>query len=145
QAQREHPEDMWINNSLGWYCWKKYQPPLFDDALRFYSINLALQPHHAAVHGTVAQIWLEKGAVEEAMAEFSKAIELNPKDSVRWNERGYAYFTLRKWDKALADLNKAIELDPKYPNGWNGRGAAYSGLRQLDKALADYNKAVELE
>src|SRR5262249_33859348 len=80
QAQHEHPDDMWINNTLGWYCWRKFQPPLYDDALRFYSINLALQPHHVAVHGTVAQIWLGKGDVNEAIAEYSRVIDLEPKN-----------------------------------------------------------------
>src|SRR5262249_45629297 len=27
QAQHEHPDDMWINNTLGWFCWKRFQPP----------------------------------------------------------------------------------------------------------------------
>jgi serine/threonine protein kinase/Flp pilus assembly protein TadD len=145
QAQHEHPEDMWINNSLGWYCWRESQPPLYDDAIRFYSINLALQPHHAAVHGTVAQIWLEKEAVNEAIAEYSRVIDLTPGDAWAWRSRGWAYSKFRQYDKAIPDLSKAIELMPNDACAWNNRGFAHHQLRQYGKAVADYSKAIELK
>src|SRR5262249_54851492 len=113
QAQHEHPDDMWINNSLGWICWKEFQPPLYEDAIRFYSINLALQPAHAEVHETVAQIWQEKGDLDEAIAECRKTIELEPKSAGVHNLLGVALYRKGKVDEAVAEYRKAIELDPK--------------------------------
>jgi superkiller protein 3 len=147
QAQHQHPDDMWINNSLGWYCWQKFQPPLYEDAIRFYSINLALQPHHAAVHGTVAQIWLGKGDVNEAIAEYSRVIDLTPGDGGIWVwiNRGHAYFQVGQYDKAGADFSKAVELDPKSAMAHCNLGATLSRLGKLDEAIAAYRKAIELD
>src|SRR5262249_32855142 len=145
QAQHEHPDDMWINNTLGWFCWTKFQPPLYDDALRFYSIHLALQPRNAVVHGAVAQIWQGKGAFKEAIAQYSRVIELTPGDAGAWVNRGYAYFQVDQYDKALADYSKAIELAPMYALAWNNRGYVHYAKKQYDAALADLNKAIELD
>jgi tetratricopeptide (TPR) repeat protein len=85
------------------------------------------------------------GRLEDTLADFSKAIELDPKFTWPWSSRGSAYNALRLYDKALADLTKAIELDPKHTSAWSNRGVAYFHLRQYDKALADLNKAIELD
>src|SRR5262249_49329879 len=82
---------------------------------------------------------------DKALADYSKAIELDPKNAAAWHNRGYAYKELHQYDKAVADLNKAIELDPKDAIPWNNRASAYLRLREYDKEIADWNKAVALE
>jgi tetratricopeptide (TPR) repeat protein len=82
---------------------------------------------------------------DKALADYSKAIELDPKYAAAWKTRGWTYNELHQYDKAIADLNKAIEVDPKYAAAWNNRGNAYFGLKQNDKAVADYTKAIELD
>jgi tetratricopeptide (TPR) repeat protein len=86
-----------------------------------------------------------KGLRDEAFAEYSKTIELDPKDALAWNNRGLVLVGKGLREKAIADWSKAIELDPKCALAWNNRGHAYADLRQWDKALADHNKAVELK
>jgi tetratricopeptide (TPR) repeat protein len=56
---------------------------------------------------------LGKNNYEEAINNFTKAIELDPKDASVYNNRGNAYANLNKYEEALNDYNKAIELDPK--------------------------------
>jgi tetratricopeptide (TPR) repeat protein len=81
---------------------------------------------------------------DKAIADYSKAIELKPKNVVAWNNRGSAYVYLHQYDKAVADLTKAIELDPKTAAVWNNRGHAFAGLGQWDKASADFSMSVAL-
>jgi tetratricopeptide (TPR) repeat protein len=145
QAQHEHPDDMWINNTLGWYCWRAFQPPLYDDALRFYSIHLALQPHHVAVHVTVAQIWLEKEALNEAIAEYRKAIELNPKDAGLHINFGIALQEHGKLDEAVAEHSKAIALNPKDALAHINLGLALHDQGMLDEAINEYRTAIALD
>jgi tetratricopeptide (TPR) repeat protein len=97
-------------------------------------------------------VWYNRGTVygklgqwDKAVHDFSRAIELDPKDAALRNNRALAYRELgRQWDKALADFSKAIELDPKDAAGSYNRGNAYKELRQWDKAIADYSRAIEL-
>ena len=54
-----------------------------------------------------------KGNNDQAVADCSQAIELNPKDPNGYFNRGRANFFAGALTKALADLNQASELDPK--------------------------------
>ncbi len=142
RAQHQYPTDLWINEILGNFSGST-RPPRMDDALRFYSIALALRPQRLKLHVEVSHLLLKKGAGEEALAECSKMIELNPKVGCFW--RGYIYGHLQQYDKALADFSKAIELDPKDAQALGSRGGIHICLKQYDKAIADYTKAIDLD
>jgi tetratricopeptide (TPR) repeat protein len=145
EADGHHPDDFWLNDALGYFSKDLCHPPRHDDALRYYSVTLALRPRNARTFFSVAWLLHIKGATKEAIAEYSKVIELDENYVVAWTNRGLAYTELHQYDKALADLNKAIELDPEYALAWNNRGFAYLGLHRYDKALYDLNKAIELD
>ena len=55
-----------------------------------------------------------KGELDKAIADFSKAIEIDPKSAIAYNNRGWAYEGKKDYDRAIADYSKAIEIDPKY-------------------------------
>jgi tetratricopeptide (TPR) repeat protein len=75
------------------------------------------------------------GQKDEAIADFSKVIELYPKLATAWNNRGQAYFDLAQWEKAIADFSKAIELDPEKEIFCLNLAAAYWSAKQLDKSI----------
>jgi tetratricopeptide (TPR) repeat protein len=85
------------------------------------------------------------GQPAKAVADFTRAIDLNPKLALAWDNRGLAHGHLGQWDKAVADHARAIELNPKAARAWNNRGKAYRNLRQPAKAVADYSRAIELD
>jgi tetratricopeptide (TPR) repeat protein len=47
-----------------------------------------------------------------AIADFDRAIQLNPKYVDAFNNRGFAYNTKGEYDRAIADYNQAIQLNP---------------------------------
>ena len=55
---------------------------------------------------------LQQGCYDEAIADYTKAIELHPKHMLAYNGRGTAYE--RKGDKAraVADFHQALVLNP---------------------------------
>jgi tetratricopeptide (TPR) repeat protein/serine/threonine protein kinase len=144
RAQHQYPTDLWINDTLGGFSWSEFHPPRTDDALRFYSIALALRPTRPQLHFMVAVILGAKGALEDAVLEYSRAIELDPQYGMALNNRAVAYSNLHQSDKALADRTRIIELYPKSAEAWNRRAGAYWILHQYDKALGDCNKSIEL-
>jgi WD40 repeat protein/Flp pilus assembly protein TadD len=83
--------------------------------------------------------------VPKTVADYSRAIDLNPKDATAWYGRGFAYDKLAQWDKAVADYSRAIELAPKYKDAWYNRGIAYRRLGHWDKALDDFSRAIDLD
>jgi tetratricopeptide (TPR) repeat protein len=145
QAHHRHPEDFWLNDALGHFSKDYCRPPRYDDALRHFSVTVALRPHNWHPHRSVAWLLEKKGATEEAIAEYAEMVALDPQNPQVWVERGKAYQRLHQYDKAVDDLTKAIELDPKLTTAWTNRGSAYLDLRQDERAIADYSKAIELD
>ena len=115
---------------------------------RFGAFNLTIRSLAPQV---TADAWFKKGAanaklgkLDQAIADFSKTIEMAPTAATAFNERGVAYFRQGKWDKANADFTSAIELNAKNPVHWTNRADTFSKLGQLEKAIGDLSKAVEL-
>jgi tetratricopeptide (TPR) repeat protein len=79
----------------------------------------------------------------DAINDFSKEIELAPKDEAGYVGRGQAEAMLRQYDAAISDLSKAIEIKPDDPVALKFRGSAEIGLAQWDKAAADFTAAIQ--
>jgi tetratricopeptide (TPR) repeat protein len=60
---------------------------------------------------------------DEALADYTRAIELDPSDAEFFGSRGQAYQAIGRYDEALADFNRAIELDPNYRPQQGGLGS----------------------
>ena len=56
----------------------------------------------------------DKGDLDQAIADYTQAIALDPKYAVAYNNRGIAYCDKGDLDQAIADYTQAIALDPKY-------------------------------
>lgn len=80
----------------------------------------------------------------QSIADFDKAVKLNPKDAKVYGNRGMAYGKLGKYENAVSDFNKAIELNSEYAEAYAGRGVAYAKLGKYKQAVADLKKAAIL-
>ena len=82
---------------------------------------------------------------DEALADFSRAIELDPSNAFLAAERGKTYRAMGRYDEALADFSRAIELDPSNAFLAAERGMTYREMGRYDEALADFSRAIELD
>jgi tetratricopeptide (TPR) repeat protein len=80
-----------------------------------------------------------------ALADFTKAIDLNPKKPEFLVNRGNAAVDLKKSDEALADYGRAIAVDPTFALAYANRGHYFAAMGKLDEALKDLSKAIELD
>jgi Tfp pilus assembly protein PilF len=58
-------------------------------------------------------IYLRKGENDQALADFTEALRLDPQYVLGYKNRAVAYGRLGDKDQAAADRNKIRELDPK--------------------------------
>ena len=90
------------------------------------------------------------GQYEEAIAEYTEAIEIAPEYAAAYNGRGFAYYKWGRYDRAIADYDKTISLNPDDTDNYIRRGNAQLGHQRnfesgVDKVIADYNKAISLD
>jgi len=81
---------------------------------------------------------------DEALADFSRAIELDPGPVRALISRAETYRLTRQCDHALADFSRAIELDPRSPGATVSRGETYYLMERYDEALDDFSRAIEI-
>ena len=67
-----------------------------------------------------------KGELDGAMADYNRALELNPKYALAYANRGYVKQVKGDLDGAIADFNRALELNPK------DAVTDYSVVREVD-------------
>lgn len=75
-----------------------------------------------------------KGEYDRAIADYNKALEINPRHAGAYNNRGLAYYSKGEYDHAIADYNKAIEINPRHAEAYNNRAVAYYYKGEYNKA-----------
>lgn len=81
----------------------------------------------------------------EAIKDFTRAIELDPRSSRAYGKRGNARYWEDDYDGAVADATRAVELDPKDAWAFGVRALAKLGKEDFKGAKADLDRALELE
>jgi tetratricopeptide (TPR) repeat protein len=87
----------------------------------------------------------KNGDLDGAMADFDRAIELDPKDDAPYYNRAQAKRLKNDTAGAIADYTRAIELGSTNPAAYNNRGNARVENKDRDGAIADYTRAIELK
>ena len=101
-------------------------------------------PDNPAAWSNRGNARVSQNKLEDAIADYNKAIELAPSATDPYLNRGTALEGLGKWEEAIADYNHVLELDPKDAMAYNNRGNAEAGLGQWEAAIADYRKSADM-
>lgn len=102
-------------------------------------------PDNPALWSNRGNTRVSQNHLNEAIADYDRAIALAPDLPDAYLNRGAAYEGLKRWTEAIADYDRVLELSPQDAAAYNNRGNARAGLGDWETAIADYQKAAELE
>lgn len=108
-----------------------------------YRAAIAVESDDAIYYHRLGEALLEQERPEEALAEFTKAIELEDA-SEYLRGRARALMALEKPDEALADINKSIDLEPE-AESLQVRAELLAALGKRDEAIENYSTAISLD
>ena len=98
-----------------------------------------------------AEEFFENGATKSsngdkagAIADYTRAITLDPKNVNAYNNRGTEKQNAGDITGALADFSRAIEINPREPDPYYNRSAIYFLKHDWKKALSDLRRHDEL-
>ncbi len=103
-----------------------------------------LNMHLAVSHLNLASIHSAEGKIDDAIFEYTKALEFDPNIYLVYVNRGRLLWKRGEYKHALDDLSRAINLEPLIPSTYVWRGDVYLALGNREAAEKDYLKALEL-
>jgi tetratricopeptide (TPR) repeat protein len=80
----------------------------------------------------------------EALAEWRKAVAINPKEASNHFNLGALLFDAGRVEEAIAQYSQALDLSSDYAEAHTNLGAALASNGRLDEAIAHFTKALEL-
>ncbi len=115
------------------------------DDFTLWSDTVNKSPRKARPYSNRGNAYLARGYFDKAIADYNKAIEINPDFIVAYNNRGIAYMQKGNFGQAIADYNKALEINPNYVFAYNYRGLTYIKKGNLDQAISDFSEAIRIK
>ncbi|RFP57996.1 MAG: tetratricopeptide repeat protein [Limnothrix sp. CACIAM 69d] len=96
-----------------------------------------------------SRYWVDRGSdqlkaenLEEAIANYSQALQVDANNAEALYRRGAAYEEIGDYQKAIADLDRAIRLRPKHAPSYFQRANARYRLSDARAAIEDYDRAL---
>jgi tetratricopeptide (TPR) repeat protein len=144
RAQQRYPGDFWINHTLGFEL-RKVKPPQFDEAIRFASVAVALQPDNAGALVNLGNALRGQVKREEAIVAYRRAIERKPDYADAYNNLGAALEEVGQRSEAIAMLRKAIALKPDLVSARNNLANLLDRQGKSGEAIAMYRRLIAIK
>ena len=84
------------------------------------------------------------GEAEEAIATFSRIIEMKPDFAEAWNKRATVYFFIGELEKSLADCDEVMKRNPYHFGALSGYFQIYVRLEDYERALKYGRRALDI-
>jgi superkiller protein 3 len=82
--------------------------------------------------------------LDEAIAEYQKAIDIKPDYARGYYNIGSAYREKKKIDEAIASFQKALEINPKYAEAHYALAVIYYEKSEFKSAIEHFDQAGKL-
>jgi TolB-like protein/Tfp pilus assembly protein PilF len=107
---------------------------------------VALAPNLAEVHVALGQFYYHGyRQYEQALAEFERALQLQPNASEALEYSGYVHRRQGQWERCLAELKRAFEADPRNASLAANVSNTYLSLRMWKEAGRAATHSLELD
>ena len=113
--------------------------------LLFFSVTVLAASEEAAERNNVGARLLEQGKADAAIAEFQRALSLDPKYFPARLNLAYAYERADRIEDAMEAYREAINLQPRNFFAHNNLGVLYDKKGLYDAAIREFETALAIE
>lgn len=116
-----------------------------DQAIRFYSAAMDMDPNYSEYYNERGNLHLKLGRLEEAELDYRRAIDLSPPYFEVWSNLGHCYRLMGRMEEALAAYSRSLDLHPGQPGAHLGRSQALEALGRTSEAIEGYSTTLTLD
>jgi tetratricopeptide (TPR) repeat protein len=113
-------------------------------AIDLLSDLLAHNPDNATDYNNRGLVYFQCGQLDQAIADYNRALELNPNLASVYNNRANYYAAQGDLLKAIADYEMALDLNPGNTRAWINQGITLRDLGLYHQALENFDIALRL-
>ncbi len=118
---------------------------IWKDGLTLWTDAVKKSPAAARPHLNLGIAYQERGRFEDALAEFDRALSINPRLSPALVNRGALLFQRGELDRAETELRRAIEAAPEHALPYQNLASIAMARKQPEAALPWFDRAIALE
>lgn len=116
-----------------------------DDPFAFFEQRVRDHPNDLAARLDLAHRYLDAGRVDESLAEYAVALELDPDDAEAHAHVGMILYLADRPDEALAEVDDALDTAPDYPEALFFRGVILlCGLGRPAEATGSFERYLDV-
>ena len=97
-----------------------------------------IDPSDAGAHNNLGVLYYQKGLIEDAIAEFVRALELDPKMQVAQSNLDIAYRESGHYDRRITELRERVRRHPEDRDARWELGRAHAALGRHADAIAEF-------
>ncbi len=110
-----------------------------------FELAIALNPNYADAHYFLGvSVLTPLGQFDKAIAEVSRAVELDPFSVIINFNLGFCYYFARRYPEAVVQVRKAAELDRSFFGPHALLGLVHDASGQREQAITEYQRAYDL-
>jgi serine/threonine-protein kinase len=114
----------------------------WEGAERSFRRSIALDRDYEIAHHWFSVHLCARGRMEEAIAEFRRAEELDPLSLIILATGAMTLYMARRFDEALTQIEKCLRMDPGFVLSYLYRGWILTQLGRAEEAVADLRESI---
>jgi tetratricopeptide (TPR) repeat protein len=118
---------------------------LHTEALEYFGATIKQDPNYSEYYNDRASVLLQIGRLEEAEADYLRAMELSPPYFEVFTNLGQCYRRMGAFEDAIKQYSRALDLKPSHLLGRLGRAKAYEEAGYRDAAIEDYSAVLAMD
>ncbi len=130
--------------SLAWST--VHQIGIWKNSIALWSYVIERQPQGVSMaYNNRGKVLIDMGRLDEAIADFDRAVAMNPFFHKAYYNRGFVFDKMGRFDEAIADFDKAIASNPSFREAYYNRGLTYNKTGLFGKAIESFTKSLEID
>jgi tetratricopeptide (TPR) repeat protein len=121
------------------------QTGYWHDSESLWNHTLAVTEENDVANNNLANVLLQKGQTDEAIARYRKAMEIRPDYVDAHNGLGFALLQKGEVDEAMGQFREALNTQPAAAGVHNNFGMALLQVGRVDEAIIHFQKALETD